>query len=72
MIFLRFTLSIIPKGAAFAEVLVFSNIFGFATVNWATIWTETVSFNYILFEPKLRIMKDFSNIVFLLWKITSD
>ena len=44
-------LLIIPKDAVFAEILIFSNIFGLATVNCAPIWTETVNFNYIPFEP---------------------
>ena len=45
-------LLIIPKDAVFAEVLVFSNIFGFPTVNCAPIWTQTVNVNCIPFEPK--------------------
>ena len=57
---------IIPKDAVFADILGFSNIFGFPTVNWTPIWTETVNFNCILFEPKFKILKDFSNTVFLI------
>ena len=45
-------LLIIPKDPVFAEVLVFSNIFGFPTVNCAPIWTQTVNVNCIPFEPK--------------------
>ena len=67
---LALTLLIIPKDAAFAEILVFSNIFGFPTVDWAAIWTKTVNFNYILFEPKVKILKDFSNTVFFLLETT--
>ena len=55
-----------PKDAVFSEILVFSNIFGFPTVNWAPIWTETVNFNCTPFEPKFKILKDFSNTVFLI------
>ena len=55
-----------PKDAVFSETLVFSNIFGFPTVNWVPIWTETVNFNCTPFEPKFKILKDFSNTVFLI------
>ena len=48
-----------PKDAVFAEVLVFSNIFGFPTVNWAPIWTKTVNFNCIPFQQKLKIFEGF-------------
>ena len=63
---LGLTLLIIPKDAAFAEILVFSNIFGFLAVNWAAKWTETVNFNCIPFETKFKILKDFSDTVFFL------
>ena len=32
---------IVPKDAVFAEISIFSNIFGFPTLNCAPIWTET-------------------------------
>ena len=57
---------IIPKEAFFAEILVFSKSFCFLMVNWAPIWTETVNLNCIPFEPKFKILKDFSNTVFLI------
>ena len=56
----------IPKDAVFAEILVFGNIFGFLTVNWTSIWTETVNFNCIPFESKFKILQDFLNTVFLI------
>ena len=59
-------LSIISKDAVFAEMLVSSKIFGFPTINMASIWTETVNFNCIPSEPKFKILKDFSNSVFLI------
>ena len=40
---LRLTLLIIRKDAVFAEILAFSNIFGFPVVKCAPIWTETVT-----------------------------
>ena len=52
--------------AVFTEILVFNNIFGFPMVNWPSIWTETVNFNCTTFEPKLKILNDFSNTVFLI------
>ena len=42
-------LLIIPKDAVFAEILVFSNVFGFPVVNWAQKWAKTVNFNCIPF-----------------------
>ena len=59
-------LFITPRGTVFAEILVFSNIFGFLAVNWAPKWTETVNFSCIPFELKFKILKDFSNLVFLI------
>ena len=48
------TLLIIPKDAAFAEILVFSNIFGFLAVNWAPKWTETVNFRSLLLSQNSK------------------
>ena len=56
--------------AAFAEILDFSNIFGFPEVNWAAKWPKTVNFSCIPFEPKFRILKDFSSTVFFLLETT--
>ena len=67
---LGLTLLIIPKDAVYAGILVFSNIFGFLTVNWAPKWTEIVNFSCIPFEPKFKILKDFSNTVFFLLENT--
>ena len=50
--------------------MVFSNIFGFLAVNLAPKWTETVNFSWIPFEPKFKILKDFSNTVFFLLETT--
>ena len=58
------TLLTIPKDAVFAEILVFSNIFGFPAVNWAPKLTDTVNFSCIPVEP------DFSNTVFFLLEAT--
>ena len=63
---MRHALLIIRKDPAFAEILVFSNIFVFLAVNWVPKWTETVNFSYIPFEPKFKILKDFLNTVFFL------
>ena len=67
---LEFMLFDIAKDAVFAEILVFSNIFGFPAVNWAPKWTETVNFSCIQFEPKFKILKGFSNTVFFLLETT--
>ena len=63
---LRLTLIDIPKDGVLTEILIFSNIFGFPGVNWLPKWTKTVSFGCVPFEPKFKILKDFSNIVFVL------
>ena len=39
---LEFMLFDIAKDAVFAEILVFSNIFGFPVINWAPKWTKTL------------------------------
>ena len=49
----------------------FSNIFGFPVVNWTPKWTKTVNFGCVLFDPKLKILKDFPNTVFVLMGTTS-
>ena len=54
----------IPKNVVFAEILVFSNIFGFPAVNWAPKWNKTVNFGCLPFELKYKILKYFSNFVF--------
>ena len=56
----------IPKDVAFAEILVFSNIFGFPAVNWAPKWTNTVNFQCVQYKPDFKILKDFANNVFVL------
>ena len=38
----------------------------FLAVNWALKWTKTLNFGCIPFEPKWKILKDFSNTVFVL------
>ena len=58
---LGLTLFDIPKDVVFAEILVFSNIFGFPAVKWAPKGTKTVNFVRVLFEPKCKILKNFSN-----------
>ena len=63
---LGLTLFDIPKNAVSVEILVFSNIFGFLAVNWASKWTKTVNFGCIPFEPKFKTLKDFSNTVCLI------
>ena len=55
-----------PKNSVFPELLVFSNIFGFPAVNWAQKWTKTITFQSLSFEPNFKILKDFSNNVFVL------
>ena len=54
-----------------AEILIFNNIFGFLTVNWAAKWVKTVNFGCFSFEPKFKILKDFRNTVFVLLRTTS-
>ena len=70
--------SYIPNDACFPEILGLSNIFGFSAVNWAPKLTKTVNFVCIPFEPKLKLLKDYSNTMFALledylWsKLTTD
>ena len=59
------------KDAVPWKILVFGNILGFPGVNWAQKWTETVTFEYVLFPLKHLILKDCSETVFVLWKTTS-
>ena len=63
-------LLIISKGAAFAKILVLSNIFDFSAVNLALKWTETVNFSCIPFVANIKVLKDFSNTVFFLLETT--
>ena len=55
----------IPKDV-FAEILVFSNIFGFPAENWDPKCNKTINFGCLPFKLKLKILKDFSNSVFVL------
>ena len=68
---LRLKLFDIAKDTVFAKILVFSNIFDFPAVNWTPKWTKTVYFGCVLFEPKLKSLKDSSNTVFVLMGTTS-
>ena len=68
---LTLTLFDIPKEVGFAKVLVFSNIFGFPDVNWATKWNKTVNFGCLPVKLKFKSLKDFSNTVFVLLETTS-
>ena len=69
---LRLKLFDIAKDTVFAKILMFSNIFGFLPlVNWTPKWTKTVNFGCVLFDPKLKILKDFPNTVFVLMGTTS-
>ena len=43
------------KDAVFAEILVFSNNFGFPAVNWAQKWTKTVNFECVSFESNFEM-----------------
>ena len=63
---MELTLFDIRKDAIFPELLFFSNIFGFPTTNWAPKWTKTINFQCIPFEPDFKILKDFSNNMFVL------
>ena len=56
----------VPKDAVFAETLVFSSIFDFRAVNWASKWTKSINFQCVPFEPNFKILKDFSNNVLVL------
>ena len=58
---LGFMLFDIPQDVVFAEILIFSSIFGFPVVNWAPKWTKTINIGRVPFEPKCKILKDFSN-----------
>ena len=64
---LRLTLFDIPANAVFAEILFFSKIFGFLAVNGVPKWTKTVTFQWVPFEPNFKVLKDFSNNVFVLF-----
>ena len=61
---LGLTLFDILKDVVFAEMLFFSNVFGFPVVNWAPKWTKTVNFRCLPFKLKFKILKEFSNPVF--------
>ena len=65
---LGLTLFDIPKDVVFAEILVFSNIFGFLAVNWVPEWAKTVNVQRVPFEPnQIKIFKNFpTNVFFLL------
>ena len=75
---LRLILFDTPKDAVFPKTLVLSNIFGFPPVKWVPKWVKIVNFRCIVFEPKFKISKDFSNTVFvfledyLWWKSQQD
>ena len=56
----------IPKDVFFPEILVLSNTFGFLAVNLALKCTKTVNFGCIPFDPKFKILKDFSDTIFVL------
>ena len=60
------TLFDIPKDAVFAKILVFSNIYGFPAANCAPKWNKTVNFGCLPFKLKFKILKDFSNTLFVL------
>ena len=53
----------ISKDLFFPKILLFYDSFGFPVVNWTQKWTNTVNFVCVPFEPKLKILKDFSNTV---------
>ena len=38
----------------FAEILVFSNIFGFLALNWAPKWNKTVNFECVPFKLNFK------------------
>ena len=68
MIFLGLGLTLfdIPKVAVFAEILVFSNIFNFPVVNWDPKWNKTINFGCLPFILKFKILKGFSNSLFII------
>ena len=78
LLLLKFTMSLwffwdlgltslnIPKDVLFLEIFVLSNIFGFLAVNWAQKWTKTLNSEFISFETKFKILKDFPNNMFVL------
>ena len=63
---LGLTLFNITKDAVFAEIVVSSNIFGFLVVDWTPKWIKSANLGCVPFKPKLRILKNFSNNVFLI------
>ena len=69
---LKLTWFDINKDRDFAEVLIFTNIFGFLVVNWTPKRTKAVNFGCVPFEPELKILKDFSKPVFVLMETTSS
>ena len=63
---LGLTLFNITKDAVFAEIVVSSNIFGFLVVDWTPKWIKSANLGCVPFKSKLRILKNFSNNVFLI------
>ena len=55
---LRLMSSDSQKDVVFGKIKVFGNIFCFAGVNWAQIWTKTQNFGYVPFPVKDISFKD--------------
>ena len=54
----------------FPEFLVLSSILGFPAVNWAPKQTKTVNFVCVPLESKFKLLRDFSNSVCLIGRLT--
>ena len=63
---LGLTLFDIAKDVVLPEILGSSNSFGFPLVNWFPKWTKTVKLGCVPFDSKFKLLKDFSNTVFVL------
>ena len=53
-------------GPGVGKTFGFKQSFGFPAVDWVAKWTKTVNFQCVTFEPNFKILKDFSNNVFVL------
>ena len=68
MIFLGpgITLFDIYEDSVFAEIFILGKFFGFPGETWTPKWTKTVNFGCFSLESKFKILKNFSNTVFVL------
>ena len=63
---LGITLFDIYEDSVFAEIFILGKFFGFPGETWTPKWTKTVNFGCFSLESKFKILKNFSNTVFVL------